>query len=90
MLVFSMCKNKGRREDLLDVVHPVLPEDRECGVGTYDAVEETEHDEEEGQDVADNGERGCKSTDPLAPAADEEPEQHRHEENVAGCGAVGW
>ena len=32
----------------IEVVHPVAPEDGHHAVRTYDAVEETEHDEEEG------------------------------------------
>ena len=36
----------------VDVVHPVAPEDGELAVGSYDAVEEGEHYEEEGEDLA--------------------------------------
>lgn len=40
----------------VEIVEPVAPEDGELGVGAYDAVEEGEHDEEEGEDIRDNGE----------------------------------
>ena len=39
----------------IDIVHPVAPEDGELGVWAYDAVEEGEHYEEEGEDVGDYG-----------------------------------
>ena len=73
----------------IDVVHPVAPEDGHFGVGPHDAVEQAEHDEEEGEHVADDGEGGGEGADPLAPGGDEEVEEHRHEEDVAGCGRVG-
>ena len=35
----------------IEVIEPVPPENRELGVWADDAVEEREHDEEEGKDV---------------------------------------
>lgn len=35
----------------VDVVHPVAPEDWEIAVGSDYAVEEVDHDEEEGEDL---------------------------------------
>ena len=66
--------------------YPVSPKDVELVVRDNHAVEEGEHDEEEGQDVADDGEAGRPGADPLAPAALEQEEEHRHEEDVARGG----
>lgn len=74
---------------VLDIIHPVLPEDWKHGVRSDHAVEQTEHNEEERQNVADDGEGRCESTDPLAPAANEDPEEQGHEKHVARRGAVG-
>lgn len=36
----------------IDIVHPVLPENRKHGVRANDSVEEGEHDEKEWQDLS--------------------------------------
>lgn len=73
----------------IDIVHPVLPEDGEHAERPHDAVEECEHDKEEGEDVADDGKGRREGADPLAPGGLEEEEEHRHQEDVACCAAVG-
>lgn len=87
----GMSEYKGvtGKDHTYHVVHPVTPEDRQHGVRTDYSVEQGEHDEEEWQDVADDGEGWGKGTDPLTPATYEQPEEHCHEEDVAGCRAVG-
>ena len=56
----------------VDVIHPIAPEDGELSVRTDDAVEEGEHDKEEGKYVGDDGEGGGEGADPLAPGGLEE------------------
>ena len=63
--------------------HPEAPEDRHIGIWTYDTVEQTKHDEEEGKDIGDDSETGCKGTNPLTPGRDEHEEEHSHEKDVA-------
>ncbi|KAF5122339.1 hypothetical protein E5D57_012816 [Metarhizium anisopliae] len=69
--------------------YPVSPKDVELVVRDNHAVEEGKHDEEEGQDVADDGKAGRPGADPLAPAGLEQEEEHRHEEDVARGQGVG-
>ncbi|KAF1738372.1 hypothetical protein CRV24_000297 [Beauveria bassiana] len=73
----------------VDIVHPVAPKDGELLVGHKDAVEDGEHDEEEGQDVADDGKGRRKGADPLRPAGLEQEEEERHEEDEARGAAFG-
>ncbi|PMB73704.1 hypothetical protein BM221_001128 [Beauveria bassiana] len=73
----------------VDIVHPVAPKDGELLVGHKDAVEDGEHDQEEGQDVADDGKGRGKGADPLRPAGLEQEEEERHEEDEARGAALG-
>ena len=49
----------------IKIVHPVTPEWRELRIRSNDAIEQGEHDKEEGQDIAYDGKTRCEGRYPL-------------------------